>query len=547
MKKLLLLITCFVFTGSLTFGGGIVTNSNQSAYWVRSLARDASTGPDAVYFNPAGLTRMEDGFHFSLNSQTIFQNKDVENNYMYLSPTPKMFKGDTKVPVFPSLYAIWKKNKIAISFGFSPIGGGGGATFEGGLPVLELGSADIGHILSAYGATDYRQDVYFKGSSVYFGYQLGVTYQITDVISAYLGARYVSVKNTYEGHLRDVEVNMGGNWVNVSTAFTNLATQATAGAAGATSISGTMGDLITAGLPAATTLAQAESGGYITATQRAQLEGGLTALGINATQGIGGIQTACNATATALTGQAAQATATAGATSVLFNQEAEVEQKGSGIAPILGVNFAFDKLNIGLKYEFKTVIEVENDTKSDFIVGLAGATPVTMFPDGEKVHNDLPAMMSIGAEYKITPKFSAAAGLHYYWDKGVSYGKTLNGVQVDNDEIIDDNYLELSLGLEYGISEKLFASAGYLHANTGVSKDYQSDISFSLTSNTFGGGLGYKITDKIMVNLGVAYTAYIDETKDYQHTFSGTATNIPLSETYFKNNLIMGIGLDLSF
>ena len=71
MKKLLLLITCFVFVGSVAFGGGIVHNSNQSAYWVRTLARDASVRPDAVFFNPAGLTKLEDGFHFSLISKLV--------------------------------------------------------------------------------------------------------------------------------------------------------------------------------------------------------------------------------------------------------------------------------------------------------------------------------------------------------------------------------------------------------------------------------------------------------------------------------------------
>ncbi len=137
MKKLIPLITSFVFFASVAFGGGIVTNSNQSAYWVRTLVRDAAIGPDAVFYNPAGLTRLEDGFHFSLSSQTIFQNKDVTNNYLYLKPTPKKYLGDVTAPVFPSIYAAWKKGKIAVSFGFNPVGGGGGATFLFSPPIVE--------------------------------------------------------------------------------------------------------------------------------------------------------------------------------------------------------------------------------------------------------------------------------------------------------------------------------------------------------------------------------------------------------------------------
>ena len=567
MKKQFLLITSFVFIATVAFGGGIVTNSNQSAYWVRTLTRDASTRADAVYFNPAGLTRLADGFHFSLSSQTIFQSKDVSNDYVNLKPTPKKYLGDVLAPVFPSFYAVWKKNKIAISFGFNPVGGGGGATFEDGLPSFELGVADMVPTLNALGgpiglsATDYRREVYFKGTSVYFGYQLGLSYQITDVVSAYLGARYVAVKNTYEGYIRNVEANIGGEWTNVSEAFSDISTtysglaaQATAGAAGATSISGTMGALIGGGLPSAATLADAEGAGAITALQRAQIEGGLTALGIGITGGIGDIQTACNTTATTLTTQAAQATGASGLagqtatmTGMLLNQEADVVQKGSGFTPIIGVHLAFDKLNIGIRYEFKTNIDIENDTKKDFIVGLDGATPITMFPDGAKVSSDIPATLSVGADYKLTPKFTASTGFHYYWDKGVGYGKTMDGVEVDNSEIIDNNYLEWALGLEYGITDKLLVSGGYLLAKTGVSEDYQSDLSFSLTSSTVGGGLGFKFNEKLMINAGVGYTFYKDGTKTYPHYLQAADTNIDVTDTYYKNNLFLAIGVDFSF
>ncbi len=566
MKKSFLLLTSFIIAG-VAYGGGIVTNSNQSAYWVRTIVRDAAIGPDAVYFNPAGLTKLNDGFHFSLNSQTIFQSKDVENDYMYLRPTPKKYLGDIKVPVFPSIYATWKKNKIAVSFGFNPIGGGGGATFEDGLPVLEMSLSDMVPTANAFGTTlgintsDYRRDVYFKGTSIYLGYQLGVTYQISDVVSAYIGARYVTVKNTYEGYLREVELNVDGTWTDISETFSNfgtqysgLAAQATTGATYATNFATTMTNFINGGLPSTATLADVQGAGVIDAATRAQIEGGLTALGIDNTLQIGQIQTASTTTATTLTNQsaqasgaAAQANATAALTSAVFNQEAEVTQKGSGIAPIIGLNLNFEKLNIGIKYEFKTRIQVENDTKSDFILGYNGATPVTMFPDGEKVDSDLPAMLSLGIDYQLTEKLSATAGLHYYWDRPARYGKKVNGEQVKNSELIDNNYIEIGGGFEYALTEKLFASVGYLLAKTGVSKEYQSDISFSLTSSSFCGGFGYLLTDKILINLGALYSAYNKQDKTYTHYMQAAAQNISTTDTYFKNTLIIGLGVDFSF
>ena len=133
MKRLLLVLTAALLIPYLANAGGIVTNTNQSAYWVRTMVRDASTGIDAVYFNPAGLTKLEDGFHFSLNSQTIFQSKDVTATYPLLTGGSKLYKGEVTAPVFPSLYAAWTKGKFAVSFGFNPIGGGGGAEYNDGL------------------------------------------------------------------------------------------------------------------------------------------------------------------------------------------------------------------------------------------------------------------------------------------------------------------------------------------------------------------------------------------------------------------------------
>src|SRR4030042_4077944 len=114
MKKLLLILTGAILFPYLVNAGGIVTNTNQSASWVRTITRDASTGIDAVYFNPAGLVKLNDGFHFSLNSQTIFQSKDVTTDYRYLLPdSNKTFLGDVKAPVFPSIYAAYKFGKFA--------------------------------------------------------------------------------------------------------------------------------------------------------------------------------------------------------------------------------------------------------------------------------------------------------------------------------------------------------------------------------------------------------------------------------------------------
>jgi long-chain fatty acid transport protein len=483
MKKLLLVLTTALLFPYLANAGGIVTNTNQSAYWVRTMVRDASTGIDAAYFNPAGLTKLDDGLHFSLNSQTIWQSKDVTTTYEYLQPTAtKTYEGDVFAPIFPSIYAAWKKGKIAVSFGFNPIGGGGGAEYKTGLASFESQIATFPFLLTALSTTmgnpipttRYDADIYFKGSSIYFGYQLGVTYAINDMFSAYIGARYVSAKNNYEGHIDSIMINP-----------------------------------VVPGLN--------PDGNMISAYQFFSIP----ALGMSAFA------------------------------PYVADRELDITEKGSSFCPILGANISLvdEKLNIGIKYEFKTNLELTQTINSG--VEIDGE-----FEQDSVVSSNLPAMLSVGASYEIIPRLSASAGFHYYFDRSANYGKTLEAnptVSVENKELMDRNYFEIGLGIEYGITEKLYASAGYLRGQTGVTEEYQSDLSFSLNSNTIGGGLGYKITDKIMVNIGAGYSIYADGAKNYTKDIVAPVVNIPLrsdvpiKDEYFKSNLFLAIGLDISF
>ena len=166
MRRLLTFVSAALVTGTL-FAGGLVTNTNQSATWVRMPSRNASINGDAIYYNPAGIMMMDNGFHFSLNNQTVFQNREVETTYPYLNSGT--FKGKIFAPVFPSIYATYKLDRIAFSVGFLPIGGGGGAEYDKGLPSFEMSQSDLVPSLAAseYAVNDYRMDVSFKGSSVF--------------------------------------------------------------------------------------------------------------------------------------------------------------------------------------------------------------------------------------------------------------------------------------------------------------------------------------------------------------------------------------------
>jgi len=541
MKKILLLAISAALMSSNLIAGGIMTNTNQSAAYARLLARNASLGIDAVYYNPAGLTKLGNGFHLSLNNQTIFQTKDVVNSYPYLHGSPEAkYTGIVEAPVFPGVYAAYKIDKLAFSFGFNPVGGGGGATYDKGLPSFEMPISDLVPMLGPqYGVTDYKADINFEGTSVYFGYQFGVSYEINPSLSLFAGIRTVTAKNTYKGAIRNVMINptmpdppYNGAFIRADEFGKQQATYYT----GVSDLYGGAADglglLVDAGAGGLTS-AQCVALGYMTPAQKAQMDFGLTSIGQSTDLTIAQSQGAFQAVSNQAAGGAATMTGLAAKTA---DAEVDVEQTGTGYTPMFGANITLaEKLTLAIKYEMITKIELTNKTKVD---------GTGTFPEGGKTRADMPALLSIGASYPVTSKLNASLGFNYYWDKKADYGKKdMLGNPVSNDAIIDKNFYELAFGLEYNFTEKFLLSAGYLMAKTGVSEEYQNDLSYSNSSNTVGFGGRYKISPAIGLNIGALYTMYAEDSKTFDHKLG---TNyISVTEDYTKSTWLVAIGLDI--
>ena len=486
MRKLLTFIAALSITGSI-IAGGLVTNTNQSIMFTRLQNRNASTDIDAVYFNPAGLTKLADGFYVSLNNQTISQTQTVGNNYTYLSGTkPRDYVGDVSVPIYPGVYIAYKTGKLALSAGFNPIGGGGGAKYKTGLPSFEMPISDVvpglasklapldAAFLAGAGIdpgfrniTGYTSEIYFKGTSVYFGYQANVSYEINDMISAAIGGRFVTAKNTYSGYIQNVKIAAPATYGGAQTPGNYLRTVASV-----------------PGVPAGT--------------------------------------------AAVLNGTAAYLD---GAT----NLEADAEMKGTGFAPILSLNITpSEKLNVAIRYEFKTKLNLKTTVNN-------GKTAGGMFIQDSVAIADMPAMLAVGVNYRPIGKLLLSGSFNYYFDKNVDY----DGQPKVNINQIDKNFIEFGLGAEYGLTEKLRVSAGWSKTITGVNSNYQGDMSYSTNTNSFGAGFGYRITPMIDLNLGGQYTFYAEGSKDFNHML-GTIP-VPVTETYNKKTWIIGVGLDFTF
>ncbi len=446
MKKLAVLTALILLTVPLVHAS-IITNMNQSAIYYRLLARNASMQIDAVYYNPAGLTQIKDGWHIALHNQTIDQEKIITNSYPFLNE-PK-YVGEVNIPFFPTFFAVYKKNKLALSFGFGPNAGGGTADFKTGLPSFEIPISNLPVLVNGFGipTTAYSTDIAFKGRSIFYGLQFNASYAVSDVFALAAGFRYIIAENTYEGAIENIMFNPAHPLIN-------------------------------------------PSGGMMSAAQFFTLAG--------------------------MPGFAAQ----------VQDQAVDVKQSGTGFTPILGLNLRpSEKLNIGIKYEFNTKLELENTTTKD---------DSGLFPDGYKFRNDIPAILGLGIEYSVLEQLRAHFSFNMYFDKSADWE--------GSEKLVNSNTYDLAFGAEFDITEAFLISAGYLHTQIDVAKEYQSDFSNELTSDTFGGGARLTINDRLDLDLGVIYVSYKDDTQDFTYPLIGT-----FPEKYSRTTWAFALGIGYRF
>lgn len=400
-----------------SFAGGLLTNTNQSAAFVRNPARYASLDADAVYFNPAGTAFLKEGWTVSANWQMIWQDRDVVNN-------GKEYKGEVYVPIMPTFHATYKTGDWAFSAFFGMPGGGGNAQFDNGLPVFDA---------LGYGKTNCPSSSAFESTQYLFALQLGAAYKINDNLSVYAGLRGNYTSLSYEGAINYMHPLAGNKE--------------------------------------------------------------LLAL--------------------------------------------ELTQTGFAFAPIVGVDYKVGRFNLGVKYEFRAVNTIENDTKTlnaqeqSIIGAVAQALPdLATLDDGVKFRNDAPAKLSVGASYDICDRVKVMGAGVYYFDKDAKIESLLT--KENTMQTLSRNTYELLAGVEVKVTDKLLLSSGIQFSDFGVNERYLSDVSFIDDSFTVGAGGKYSFNENWDLNFGACYA-------NYAHGAGATGSH------YLRKTYNVAVGVDFRF
>jgi len=436
MRKFLLSLAALMAVSNSTNAGGYLTNTNQSAAFLRNPARDAAIAIDGAYSNPAGIGFMSNGWHFEFNIQSAYQTRTATSTFgtdlkpfaLGLGNDPsgvKEFRGKAKAPVVPSLDLALVRDKWFFSLAFAITGGGGKCTFDEGLGSFESQVAMVPvmiNTLSPGAVTGYTADSYMRGRQYYFGGQLGIGYKITPQLNVSVGGRLVYADCNYYGYVRNISVN-----------------------------------------------AQTPAGPQL----------------MPAGQFFAGAGMPHFAALTA-------------------DRELNCDQTGWGFTPIVSVDYKLGRLNLAAKYEFKTRLRLKNRS------GL-NTSGLEEYDDGKRLAADIPAIVTLGAQYEFLPQLRGAVGFHYYFDKQA----TQHG---GREKHLKGGGWEVLAGVEYDINKHLTVSAGGQSTNYGLGKDSRFISDMSFVSNSFSFGLGAKIRLRDNIHLNVAYfkTLYKHYTKNME-------------------------------
>lgn len=497
MKKTLVAALA-TLTVAPAMAGGLNTNTNQNAAFLRQMSQEAIIDISGLYMNPAGTAFLAPGGHISFSIQNAKQSRDISTTFPLFAMnqsktgTTHDFEGKAYAPVIPSIQYSHNWEKWSINANFALSGGGGKCEFDEGLGSFEAlyagqiysnVAAAVGNQLAqgyaaqaipqymaagmtleqaqaavAGPAKEYAQahlaetmgqayqgyslDAYMKGRQYYFGLSVGATYKVLPNLALFAGLRGVYATNNYNGFVQDVTYTVQG----VST--------------------------------------DAKSD-----------------LALN------------------------------------------TDQTGFGWTPMLGIDWKInDQWNVAAKYEFKTRMRLENKSEMNEFAAQTAKTNAELgqFADGTKIAADIPSFFAVGVQYKPIESLRLQAGYHLFGDKSATqYG--------NKQDLIDGNTWELTAGVEYDVCKLLTLSCSWQKTAYDLSDAYMNDLSFVTSSNNFGVGARVNLAEQWSLDLGFMYTNYEDRTVD---TVAGTLPSgqqLIKSDTYSRTNRVFGLSVNYKF
>ena len=245
-----------------------------------------------------------------------------------------------------------------------------------------------------------------------------------------------------------------------------------------------------------------------------------------------------------------------------LHADIDVDRTAWGLGAQIGFNYkATDRLNLAMRYDSRIKLNFKASAEENFQPlfnnKLGFSTFFPEYADGNKTRRDLPAILALGASYKVTDRWTTAISGNYYFNKDAKMDRIAGTIAIPNPlkpgenitslqglEPEYDNGWEIALGNEYKLNEKwtLLGSVNYAH--TGAKVSSYDDIEFALNSVTVGAGLKYAPTDCDEWVFTVCHFFYDQETGHYDKKYADYGIANP---EYDKNITAFGLAYTKKF
>jgi long-chain fatty acid transport protein len=442
-------------------------NKNQSVEFAQDLNRSASVSTDAASHNPAGLAFLPvDGLYLNVGSQTILQTRTIQE------PTPLLtaygqpeYQGDIHTWVFPTLQAAYRLGELTFFAHAGPLGGGGTGAFDQGLPQFD---------------------------NMILGFANGVVDQVKAGVEAQAGAGATSGTRPTFQYKRDLSFE--GDEMILGTS---------AGAA--------YRIIPTLSVAAAYRFSYA-SYAYKGTAKPSQLDIGYAG-------SVGGA--VIDATVAGMANHVID--------SLWKDVSVDVVSTGMAHGAVLGLDFKPDDIwNVGLRFEWNSELEIENETKTL-------SAPTALLPylagyaDGAKSKITEPMVVAGGVSFKGIDKLT----LESSWIYGFAEAVDRNGLEKDF-----HNSLMGGLGVRYQLLSTLELATGYSHDWTYYNDKARLESDGDLPTHYVSAGVGLQAMPRLKINGGAMWGIGQD-----RHGFSkasGARQNMSSSLLNF------GLGLEWS-
>ena len=483
MKKLLFLI------GILSSGLYGASIDHIQTYSPDYLANQAQTGmidEVSAYYNPAGLSRLDKGKYIHLGLQ-------FANGHEKMSYKGKEHKAILN-QLIPNVSLTSVDDNGAYFFTFGGLAGGGKLEYDGVSGIDVLSDLDQFKPLGVYdkGST-------LTGKNLYEQATLGRAFTINDQLSVSVAGRIVHGSRNLSGTL-----NIG---TNPSTAYKQAKVQQ-----------------ITQEVSKAVDAATQGSG--LSAAQIAAIKQQKT------TQALTLLQTKMNAL---------QQNGLSG------DLDSKREAWGYGFQ--IGVNYKVnDKLNLAARYDSRIKMNFkakgsENQLQTADIIGsnIGLSTFYPQYAINSKIRRDLPAILSVGASYKVTDNYLVSTSANYYFNHHAKMDRvtTFGGHEHGRDY---KNGWEIALGNEYKLNDKFTLIGSVNYARTGAKNSSFNDTEYALNSVTLGAGLRYKYDDTLSITGSVAHFIYDKEDGNFKEKYK-----VNDNQKYHKEITAFGLSVTKKF